>query len=118
MHSYRFPPDEKPDPTALFGGQETINLPFGKDAFLVFSAYQSHGVLPYPGGVLSQPRSFKRLLEIMNTLYAAAEEDEVLVASLTGGIETRFERDGIDFSTLRDEDSAPPRSFDDFIKRG
>lgn len=103
MHAYRFPADERIDPTTLFNGQSEIALPFGDDAFLVYSAYQAHGTLPYAGGLLDQPRAFKRLLNIMNATYAAANEHD------------RFEAEDAPL-VLPSEGQA--RGFNDFMQRG
>lgn len=105
MHAYRFPSDDHElDPEILFNGQTEIELPFGKDAFLVYSAWQNHGRTPFSGGVLEQPRAFKQLLNIMNTLDAAADEHELFMVD-------------IDPATLP-VDNAPRSSFEDFMKRG
>lgn len=106
MHTYRFPPehDHEIDPETLFNGQDEIELPFGKDAFLVYSAWQNHGRLPFSGGVLEQPRAFKQLLNIMNTLYAAADEHELFMVEID--------------PTALIVDDAPRSSFEDFMKRG
>lgn len=103
MHTYRYPADEPIDPETLFSGQDEIELPFGKDAFLVYSAYQN-GYLPRAGGILDQPRAFKQLLNIMNTLYAAADEHELFMVEID--------------PTALIVDDAPRSSFEDFMKRG
>lgn len=103
MHAYRFPSDDRVDPETLFNGQEQVKLPFGNDAFLVYSAWTNHGVTPYSGGILEQPRAFKHLLHIMNSLYAAADEDDT------------FMDDAFAFTLPTDE---APRSFNDFMQRG
>ena len=102
MHAYRFPSEDRIDPATLFAGQGEIRLPFGKDAFLLYSAYQN-GHLPRAGGILDQPRAFKRLLEIMNSLYSAADEHDTFVD------------DSFSFTLPTDE---APRSFEDFARRG
>lgn len=103
MHAYRFPSQERLDPTELFNGQEYVNLPFGNDALLVYSAWQNHGVMPYAGGLLQQPRAFRRLLEIMGALYAAADEHDRFMA---------------DAPQMEHESSEAPRGFRDFMQRG
>lgn len=103
MHAYRFPAQERLDPTELFNGQEYVNLPFGDDALLVYSAWQNHGVMPYAGGLLDQPRAFKRLLNIMGALYAAADERDRFMAN-------------VDPLTIATDEA--PRGFSDFMQRG
>lgn len=103
MHAYRFPAQERIDPTTLFNGQEYVNLPFGNDALLVYSAWQNHGVMPHAGGLLDQPRAFRRLLEIMGALYAATDEHDHFTA---------------DVPVVAHESSEAPRGFNDFMQRG
>lgn len=98
MHSFKFPSDK----------QEAAELPEYLDlpvplplAFLLYGSYEHHNVLPVEGGMLNQPRWFKKLLYTLNTLYSECDEGDVQ-----------------DFESMRLFDDSEPRSFSDFMSRG
>lgn len=104
MQNYAHPPENPtPDPDTsaeqveLYGGFRT--------ALGLWVAFREHGVMPYGGGYMQQPRKWRDTIEYLNERYFRAYHGEP---------SSEFDLDSFKWGN----GSEPPSSFEDFMKRG